>query len=308
MSRRLTAILPEPGTRRDAPMLGIGLALVGMICVAISHAGVKTLGGEYPPNQILLMRTLVAGGVVLGIVAARGELGKLRFNNPRKLLLRASFLFFSQILATWSIQKLSLVEATVLMNASPIFITMMAAFFLSEAVGWRRWSAIGIGFAGVIVMLRPSAATLVDPASLIALASAVAYAAAMIMTRAMKDSETGVSMVLSMHLWLAICGGVLCFFWWTPMTTTALLTMIGIGLMAAFFAYAFTQAFIFAPVSLVAPMDYSLLVWAVLIGYVGWGEVPDFWTLVGGAMILGGGLFIALRESQLVRRGKRKSL
>lgn len=302
MSRRLAAVNPPVSERRDAPMLGVALAASAMVLVAGAHAGAKLLGPEFPVGQIVFFRTLVAGGAMVGYLAARGQLAGVRFVRPGMHLIRALFAAVSMLCATLAVQHMPLAEATVLMMVSPMISTSLAAFFLGEAVGWRRWSAITVGFVGVLAMLRPDGEGVVQLVALLPLASAVGYGASMTMTRHMRETETGPAMLLSLYLVLTVIGGVSCLIWWTPMTPESWAIMLGIGAMAAFFSFAFTQCYIYAPVSLIAPIDFTLLVWATVIGYFGWGEVPDWWTVAGATLIVGSGLYIALREAALAGR------
>ncbi len=184
--------------------------------------------------------------------------------------------------------------------AGPIFVTAIAGTVLREPVGWRRWSAVVAGFIGVIVCLRPGVAALTWPA-LIALIGSFTFSLSMISTRFLRGTSGTVLVTTQTVAALAFGAAIAPFGWVTPTVgDLALLALLGIVAMVAHVCV--NRLLIVAPASTVVPYQYTTIVWAVLFGYLVFGDVPDVWMLAGGAVIIGAGLFIFVRERQLARR------
>jgi drug/metabolite transporter (DMT)-like permease len=182
--------------------------------------------------------------------------------------------------------------------AGPIYVTLMAAVFLREPVGWRRWTAVLLGFVGVVVASVPSASSFGWPV-LIAIAGSICYATFLVLTRSLRGTND-VVMATWQVISALIFGAILTpFVWVTPETwfDAPLLLLLGVAsLLAIVFV---NRAFALAPASVVVPYQYTLVVWAVVFGYLVFGDVPRVLTLVGAAIIVAAGLFIYFREAKL---------
>jgi len=183
--------------------------------------------------------------------------------------------------------------------AGPIFVTAMSAIFLGEKVGWRRWTAILIGFCGVLIALRPSAQTVSLPA-LIALGGSLSFATLMLITRSLRKTPD-IVMASSQFVGTFSLGAVLSAFNWVPPTSGSLVFFALAGVVSVTALFCVNRSLKLAPASVVVPYQYSMIVWAVIFGFVVFGDVPSVATLIGAAIIIGAGFYIYLRERDLGR-------
>lgn len=283
----------QPGRRQT--YVGITLMCIGVACLCVNDALAKELTTAYSPLQVLFLRNLIAFPFAVVVVLGVGGPAALRSYRPmahvvRGLLwLSAAFLFFT------SLTMLQLAEATALIFVAPMLITALSALLLKERVGWRRWSAVLVGFAGVLIVVRPGGSTF-QLASLLPMITAFFYALLMIAARWVDPRES----VWTMMLYLVGAGGLaaaaLMPFVWVPVAWGDLWLFAGLAFFGTAGMTMMTQAFRFAPAAVVAPFDYTALIWATLLGYAFWGEVPDALTYVGAVVIIASGIFIVWRE------------
>jgi drug/metabolite transporter (DMT)-like permease len=184
--------------------------------------------------------------------------------------------------------------------AAPIYVTALSAGLLGEKVGWRRWAAVLVGFAGVLVALRPSGASLTLPA-LISLLGSLLFAVLMIVTRRLRGTSDA-ALVAWPAIGTLLFGAAVAPLDWVPPSPRdfALLSLLGVVAMLANFCV--VRSLKLAPASVVVPYQYTLLVWAVVFGYLVFGDVPRPGMVVGAGLIIGAGLFIFLREQAEARR------
>jgi drug/metabolite transporter (DMT)-like permease len=205
------------------------------------------------------------------------------------LWIGATVLFFT------SIRYLGLAEATALIFVAPLFITAISAVFLKEPVGWRRWSAVLVGFAGVLVIVRPGTAAF-ELVMLLPVATAFVYALLMLRARFVDSAESVWTLLLYLTgAGVVLSAGIVPFFW-QAVRAEDLWLFAGIALFGTAGMTLMTQAFRLAPAAVVAPLDYTALVWATGLGWLFWNEVPDSVTFVGAGIIILSGVFTILRE------------
>jgi drug/metabolite transporter (DMT)-like permease len=197
-----------------------------------------------------------------------------------------------------AVAVLPLADAVTYYLAGPIYVTLIAALFLGEKVGWRRWSAVLVGFGGVLLALQPTAG-IFGWHALIAFAGSVIYALFMIVTRMLRGTPD--TIMAAWQIWTALLFGIATSWWhWTPIANTFdvfLLCLLGVVALGAIVCV--NRSLAYAPASVVVPYQYTLIVWAVVFGYVFFGDVPDILTLLGAAIIVGAGLFIYFRERKV---------
>lgn len=276
---------------------GMLLMCVGVACLSMNDAFAKLLAPDYSPLQILFLRNLIALPFAVSIAIRMGGKGALYSHRPVAHLLRgviwicAAFLFFS------SLRYLGLAEATALVFVAPLFITAISALFLREPVGWRRWMAVLVGFSGVLIAVRPGAATF-QPASLLPIATALFYALLMVSARWVDQRES----VWTLMLYLTGAGTLLCAvlvpFVWAPVLAADLWLFAAIALFGTAGMTLITQAFRLAPAVVVAPLDYTALVWATVAGWLVWNELPDLPIFFGATIIIASGVFVIWRENR----------
>ena len=205
-----------------------------------------------------------------------------------------------------ALARLPVVDATAISFVSPLFTVVMSALILKERVRIYRWSAVIVGFSGVLVMLAPrleigrSAASEAGAlGAMLALAGALFAAGSTIQTRAMTKTETTSSIVFYFSLICALAGLATWPLGWLVPTWPELLALVTVGLCGGLAHILLTESYRLAPASLVAPYDYTSMIWALLLGYVFFGELPSVYVFVGAAIIAGAGLMVLWRERHL---------
>jgi len=285
------------GTRSNATT-GILLMSIGVVCLCINDAIAKTLTEGYSPIQILFLRNLIALPIAFAIAWKLGGRSALVSYRPAAHLVRgvlwmiAAGLFFSSFLF------LGLAEATALIFVMPVFVTALSGLVLREKIGWRRWSAVLVGFLGVLVVVRPGSGTF-QAASLLPVATAFFYAVLMLSARWVDPRESVWTLMLYLVGAGALLSALLTPFFWTVPKAEDLWLFVGIAFFGTAGITLMTQAFRFAPAAVVAPFDYTALLWATLFGWLLWEEIPDSATYLGAAIIIASGIYIVWRERQL---------
>ena len=291
---------PDTASSRAA-LTGIVLMTTGIFLFAVNDALGKWLVATYTVGQVLLIRSLAA----LPLLAPFIWRDAADFATaPRWGLqvLRAGLATVEVACFYWAVAYLPLADVMAFYLAGPIFVTAIAGTVLGEPVGWRRWSAVLAGFAGVVVCLRPGVAAFTWPA-LIALLGSFTFSLSMISTRFLRGTG-GTVLVTTQTVGALAFGAVLAPVGWvTPgWSDLALLALLGVVAMVAHVCV--NRSLVLAPASTVVPYQYTTIVWAVLFGYLVFGDVPDAYMLTGAAIIVAAGLFIFLREQQLARRDR----
>ncbi len=285
--------LAAGASRRSATLAGIGLMLLGIFLFSCNDVLGKWMLSTYSVGQMLLIRSLAAMLLLLPFIWRERNSFAVA-PRPGLQLLRVVLATLESVMFFWAVTYLPLADVVTFYLAGPIYVTALSALFLGEHVGWRRWSAVLVGFLGVIICLRPSAATLTMPA-LIALAGSIFFALLMITTRTLRGTSDTV-LITGITSGALIFGLVTApFAWVTPSPRDiALLALLGVVAQTAHVCV--NRSLKLAPASVVVPYQYTLIVWAVVLGYLVFGDVPEPLMLVGAGIIVGAGLFIFLRE------------
>ena len=271
---------------------------VGVACLCVNDALAKTLTVNYSPLQIQFLRNLIALPFAILIAWKMGGAAALRSHRPLAHLMRgalwvgATFLFFT------SIRYLGLAEATALVFVAPLFITALSALFFGEHVGWKRWAAVAVGFAGVLIAVRPGTAAF-QTVSLLPVATALVYALLMLSARFVDTRESVWTLLLYMTATGAALSLFLVPFVWIPVRAEDYWLFAAVAIFGTAGMTMMTQAFRFAPAVVVAPLDYTAIVWATLLGWLFWSEIPDTLTFAGAGIIIASGVFIIWREHRL---------
>lgn len=288
----------------------IGFKLISALLFAALSALVRQLSDVTPVGQMVFFRSAFAIVPVVVIYAFRGELmSAVRTGRPLGQLGRGTLSTCGMFTNFSALTRLPLADATAISFASPLITVALAALILKERVRIYRWSAVLVGFAGVIVMLIPQfdfgnyavagVASVAAVGSMFAIVSAVCNAGTVIQTRRLTQSETTSSIVFYFSLVCALAGAAtLPFAWHTP-TGSELLALVAMGLFGGVAHIFLTESYRYASASVIAPFDYSSMLWALLLGYWVFGELPSALVYVGGAIVAGAGLFVIWRERQL---------
>ena len=280
---------------------GIAALVIAGAILSLTDSLAKLLTGTYPVGEILFFRSLFVFIPVFFMVSRSGGIGSLRINNWKGQLSRGVCVLFTTFGFVMAIRVMPLADVIAIFFVSPIFATAMAPFLLGEKVGWRRWTAVVVGFSGVLFMIKPGSNPLVWIA-VFALAAAFTNSLRDIITRRLSTTETNNSIMFCSTAFVLLGGLVtLPFNWKTP-------DLYGIGLLAltgtlqGVGQYFLVIAFRFGEVAVLAPFRYFNLIWAVIYGFLFFGDIPQRDMIIGGLVVVGSGLFIWWREMQVKGR------
>ncbi|MBY5397688.1 DMT family transporter [Rhizobium leguminosarum] len=280
---------------KNSVSLGILLTTLAYMAFTFHDAIIKVLASSIPVWQILFFRSLT---ILVGCLAyGRGKLVQQTLRSPiiKPMIARSVLLLCAWLSYYSAASRLQLAEVTTLYYAAPVVGTLLAWFILKEKVTPARWLAVGVGFVGVLIACNPIGLTISWPVYL-ALQAAVLWACAMVLLRKTSLHEkTIIQLAVSNVFFLAMTGVAVLYTWRTPdMAQLALL--IATGVVAGCAQFALFEGMRQAPVSVLAPFEYSSLIWAFLLGYLIWADIPTPNVVVGAAMILGAGLIIIVSE------------
>ncbi|MDH2398387.1 DMT family transporter [Bradyrhizobium sp. SSUT18] len=284
-------------------LLGIGLMLLSVLIYTVSNGFGKYLIGVMPVGEVLVLRGATAI-VLMTPLYWRAGVAVFRNAPNKKLHFIRMAISALEIAAFYgAITYLPLANAMTFWMATPIYVTALSVIFLGERVGWRRWTAVVVGFVGVAFAMHPSAEMLTGPV-LIGLFGGMIYACVLLATRSLRQSADVVlissSLVGSMFIGLMMML-ILRTEWVTPRPFDLAIFVV----MAMFFiggALCTNRSLKLAPASVVVPFQYTQIIWGMLVGYIFFNEVPEPLTLVGAALIIGAGIYIFMREQAVAKR------
>jgi drug/metabolite transporter (DMT)-like permease len=283
-------------------MRGILSMLAAVAFFSLMDAQLKLLAAHYPPLQVSFLRGATSLPFVLLPILLRGRLARLRPVNVRLHLLRGvlSVVMLGSFIV--AVRESSLATTYSIFMCAPLVVAALSARMLGERVTRLQWMAIGVGLAGVLLMLRPEGAQWISVGSVAAVVAALCYSLAVITLRVLARTDTTESMVFSFTFLLAVGAGLLSIPGWTPVLWAHWPLLAGVGLLGSLGQHFITEAFRNAPASVVTPFEYTALLWGVLLDLVVWGVLPGAVTLVGGAIVIGAGLFLIRREAAVPSR------
>lgn len=312
------ADLPLAGPRADNAR-GIAFLIAGIALFSVQDVILKGLSGDYPLHQAMVLRSLTAFPLLLILVAAEGGLRRLLAPGWPAMVGRGGIMFVAYTAYYLALAGLPIATTVALYFSAPLFITLLSVLVLGERVGPRRWAAVVAGFGGVVVMLRPGT-SLFDWAAVLPVLSGAAYGASMIWARrlggahgAAAQAFWGNAVFLALALALAAVFGTgrfaaeahpsLAFLLrgWAWPDATDLGLMLTCGVIAAGGLTLLTQAYRISPANLVAPFEYTALLWGVVYGWAIWRDWPDATGWAGIAIIVGAGLYVLYREGRAAR-------
>lgn len=280
---------------------GIGCMLASGIVLAVSDVVMKALTVTLPPPQLAASRAGIACVLIAGFLWFRRELPTLRVENWQGQSLRAALFGANTILLLLAFKYMPLADAMALQFANPLIITALAPWMLGERIGWRRWAAVAAGFAGVVLIVRPTGETR-DLIALLPLGSAVCAALRDIVTRRICATESTSSLLLVGMVGVFLMGSTTAPFGWVVPDGRAVLWVTLGALLQSLGMLFGIRAFRWADASVVAPFRYCALIWVTILGFVVFGEIPATHVFAGIALVVAANLYIFHRET----RGRRK--
>jgi S-adenosylmethionine uptake transporter len=280
---------------------GIAMMLLGVLLFAVNDTLGKWLVGAFTVGQLLLVRSIAGLCVLAPFIRRTGPYAFLRPARPGLQLLRVAFSTLESSLFFWALTELPLAEVMTYYMAGPIYVTALSPFLLGERVGWRRWTAVAVGFGGVVLALHPSPDS-ISLGAVCALAGSFSYACFLIATRKLAGTPGTVLMTAQLLAALLFGCTLVLAQGWTPPGAFDLVLMLFLGIGSLAGNLCVNQALRLAPASAVVPYQYTLILWGMLFGYLFFDEVIGPLTMTGAAIIIAAGLFIFLREQQLRRQ------
>ncbi|GAB4356812.1 MAG: DMT family transporter [Kiloniellaceae bacterium] len=291
-----------------SPARAILMMVASVAVFAVMDALVKDLGARYPTLQVMFFRSLFAFVPIMFLILHAGSLKALRVNSLSGHLLRslvgvaAMFCFFH------AYARMPLADVVAISFAAPVFVVALSVPLLGEKVGPRRWIAVLVGFVGVMIMLRPDAGLLTSVA-VVPLLGTLFFALAMIVLRRLGRTETSASVAFTFTLACTVVSGLALPFVWVTPDRLDLAALVAVGLLGGVGQILMTAAFKHGDVAIIAPFEYTAMIWATLLGFVFWGEVPGLNIWVGVAIVMASGLFILFLEANLrLPRGRARRL
>jgi drug/metabolite transporter (DMT)-like permease len=291
----MSATVPRTVTSRQNGA-GIGFMLLAVTLYGFMDALIKYQAARYPVVEVMFFRSLLALVPLAWLVRRGGGLASLRTRQPKLQAVRAIIGFVSLICFIEAFSLMPLADVVAIGFAAPLFITALSVPLLGEQVGWRRWSAVLVGFLGVLIMVRPGSG-LLGIAAVVALLGTLTYALSIITIRRLSATDGNAPTVASFTVFAVLAtGAVLPFYWATPAAGDWIM-LVAIGLLGGAAQIAFTHAFSLAPPVIIAPFDYANMLLATMLGYLIWGDVPTATILAGAVLVIASGLYIVYREA-----------
>lgn len=290
-------------TRSETPdRAGAGIAMmcVGVACLSVNDAIAKVLTAQYSPLQILFLRNTITLPFAVLMAWRMGGVAALGSRRPMAHLLRGALWIGATVLFFTSIRHLGLAEATALVFVAPLIITAISALFLGEHVGRWRWLAVLGGFIGTLVIVRPGTQAF-DPASLLPIATAFVYALLMLSARLVDPRESVWTLLLYLTGASGLLSALIVPLVWVPVRSEDLWLFAAIAFFGSAGMTMMTQAFRLAPAVVVAPLDYTALIWATGFGWLIWNEIPDGPTWLGAIAIIASGAIVLIRQAKAKR-------
>jgi drug/metabolite transporter (DMT)-like permease len=300
--QKLTISLNSISTRSNRVSLGITITIIGGLCFSIQDAGIKWLTVELAVIQVLFLRSLF-GMAFLGVsTIATGERISRRVKRPGLLLVRTVINILSWIFFFGGLKYLPLATAVALFFSFPLFLAITSVPILGEKVGLRRSFGIIVGFIGVLFITNPTSG--IEWPMLMMLAAAFGWALVANITRILGETENTSTMLFYTLFGFAVVLTVPQFWIWQPINLQTLGLIASITIFGVIAQFCLTKAYSIASPSLIAPFEYTALIWSATLGFLIWGDVPDIYAMIGAALIVGSGLYIIHRET-IVNRTNR---
>jgi len=274
----------------------IATMLAAVLMFSMMDALLKLLSEHYPPFQVATLRGASSLPFVLAwAFASGGGRSLLRVRWPLHLL-RGALGIGMMASFVYGVNRLPLSTAYSIFFIAPLLITALSGPVLGERVGPRRWVAIGIGLLGVLVLLRPTGAGMFSVAALAILGAALGYAVTAITVRALARTDSTQAMMVWLMTLMTLGAGALAWADWVPLRAEHAWLIAGLGVAGSLGQYAVTEAFRLGEASLIAPLEYTALIWGVILDLTLWGVLPDAVTWIGAAIIVASGLYLLRRE------------
>jgi drug/metabolite transporter (DMT)-like permease len=300
----MTAI-PHVDARAPSHLRGILLMLAAGFLFSCMDATAKHLTQTYPVFEVSWGRYLFHLLTLPLFLGGQRFTGALRSARPGLQLVRSGLLLGATIFFFLAVQHIPLAEATAIGFVSPLLLTALSVPLLSEKVGIRRWVAVLIGLASVLIIIRPGFAAM-HWAALLPLATAACFSLYQIATRILSRSDSAATTYVYSAVVGMVATSIIAPFEWVSPDLAGWIGLALLGLIGGLSHFLMIRDFSQAPASLLAPFAYAQLIWATIIGLLWFGDFPDFWTLLGAALITASGIYVVYRERVVARAARRQ--
>ena len=282
-----------------SPMLrSLGLMALGILLLTANDATSKYLVQSHPIGQVVGLRQASTLLVLIPYMIFFSRWSLLRVVDLRGQLMRGTLFIIGSVLIVWSLAELPLATAITMLFISPIFIVILSVPLLGERISRHRWIAVIGGFAGVLIIMRPGGSTF-QWALLLPLLAAMVNALRDVITRRLASTETSIAILFWSNIILMTGGFMTLPMGWAPVSTPDAFWFVAAGIFNGTAHFCIIDALRTGEASALAPIRYTALLWAALLGFLAWGEVPELWLLAGAAVIVGSSLYMIRAE----RRG-----
>ena len=283
------------GRAPSVPGKAIVCMLLGVAVLATNDAVLKWMTSGYHVGQIMFCRGIFIGLPLAILIWRAGGMKSLRPVSPKGHAVRAALVIVGTFLFVSGLKYLPLADAIAITFAGPLFITALAPPLLGEQVGWRRWMAVLAGFIGIVVIMRPGS-TLIQWAALFPLAASLTGAFRDILTRHLSAQETTVALLFYTSIGVTLAGLATIPFVWIPVPLVDWGWFALSGILIGCAHFLMIETYRYGEATLVAPFKYSGVIWAAMLGYLIWGDIPDPGTIAGVGIVVVAGFYILHRE------------
>ncbi len=297
--QRISSHLSTGSSRTNRATLGIAITILGGLCFSFQDSGIKWLSAEIAIIQILFLRSLFGIAFLSTSTVFSGERISLRVKRPWLLLVRTTINVLSWILFFSGLKYLPLATAIALFFSFPLFLAITSVPLLGEKVGMRRSLAICVGFVGVLFITNPAAG--IEWPMLLMLGAALGWALVANATRILGETENTSTMLFHTLLGFAVTMSIPQLWVWQSIDLNTLLLIAAVAFFGVIAQFCLTKAYAIASPSLIAPFEYTALIWSSILGFMIWGDVPDIYAITGTGLIVASGLYVIHRETILAR-------
>lgn len=287
--------LSDTGNGATRPAMGIAIMVAGMVVLASTDAVSKHLTLSFAVIQILWVRFVVFGAVGTFLALRKNGLQGLRTKRPAAQVARAVILNLANFIFVYSLSQMPMADAHSIMAIAPLLIVAASAPLLGETVGPRRWLAVAVAFGGMLIILRPGTGVF-DPVSLVPLAGACCYAGYTILTKVISRDDSHETTLFYTGVIGFVMMSTLAPLDWRPPTGIDWFWLAVAGIGGTLAHVLIIISLHMAPASTLQPFNYTMLVWATVLGFLVFGDLPDAWTVVGALVIVASGLYSWHRE------------
>jgi drug/metabolite transporter (DMT)-like permease len=281
--------------RANRAGLGISITVIGGLCFAIQDAGIKWLTAEIAVLQVLFLRSLFGIVFLSASTIFSGERISLKVDRPWLLATRTGINILSWVLFFYGLKYLPLATAVALFFSFPLFLAIISVPLLGETVGIRRILAIIVGFIGVLLITNP--VTGLSIPALLMLGAAFGWAIVASLTRILGEKENTSTLLFYTLVGFVVILLVPQYWIWTAVKLDDYLLITGVAFFGVIAQFSVTKAYTIASPSLIAPFEYTALIWSAALGYLVWNDIPDAYAITGAVLILGSGVYIIHRET-----------